>query len=156
MLTLGNLTLFLLLCAIGAWLWHGHGVRERALQQVRRHCAKADVQLLDDAVALRRFAWLADAKGRRRLARVYGFEFTVTGEQRHAGSLVMFGGQLGRIELEAHPSPSPARDRQQSLPTATLPVAPPEPPSQSLPSNVVHLEQWRRDHPNERQSKPRA
>ncbi len=149
MLTLGNLILFLLLCALGGWLWHGHGLRERALAQVLRHCSKADVQLLDDAVAFRRFAWIADARGRRRFARVYGFEFTVTGEQRHSGTVVMFGAHLGRIELEAHPSPAPASDRRQSLDgdPAKSPIAPPS-------GNVVRLDQWRRDHPQERRNRP--
>ncbi|MGE4405648.1 DUF3301 domain-containing protein [Pseudomonas sp.] len=103
MLTLGNLFLFMLLATAGAWLWHAHGIRERALLAVRRHCQKMDVELLDGAVAFRRLALLPDARGRRRLARIYGFEFTVTGEQRHPGSIVMFGAQVGRIELAAHP-----------------------------------------------------
>ena len=60
-------------------------LRERALSAVKQHCAKADIELLDGNVALRRLALLPDARGRKRLARVYGFEFTVTGEQRHIG-----------------------------------------------------------------------
>ena len=79
MLTLGNLFLFMLLAAAGAWLWHSHGIRERALQAVRRHCDKLDVELLDGNVAFRKLTLLPDARGRRRLARIYGFEFTVTG-----------------------------------------------------------------------------
>lgn len=103
MLTLGNLFILLILAGAVAWLWHAHGIRERALLAVRRHCQKLDVELLDDNVAFKRLALLRDASGRRRLARVYGFEFTVTGEQRHVGQLVMFGVHVGRIELEAHP-----------------------------------------------------
>jgi hypothetical protein len=103
MLDLADLSIFLLFIAAGAWLWRGHGIRERALALVRRHCEKAEVILLDDNVALQRLRWLPDARGQRRLARVYGFEFTVTGEQRHTGSISMFGEHLGKIELAAHP-----------------------------------------------------
>lgn len=103
MLTLGNLFLFMLLAVAGAWLWHSHGIRERALLAVRRHCKKLDVELLDGNVAFRKLTLQPDARGRRRLARLYGFEFTVTGEQRHPGTIVMYGAQVGRIELAAHP-----------------------------------------------------
>jgi hypothetical protein len=112
MLDLADLSILLLLAGIAAWLWRGHGIRERALALVRQHCAKADVLLLDDNVALQRLRWLPDQRGQRRLARVYGFEFTVTGEQRHTGSISMFGQQLGKIQLAAHPfSPSEQVDR---------------------------------------------
>lgn len=103
MLTLGNLALCLLLATVAAWLWHGHGIRERALAAVRRHCRQLDVELLDGNVAFRGLRILRDSQGRRRLGRLYGFEFTVTGEQRHQGSILMFGARPGPIEMQAHP-----------------------------------------------------
>ena len=78
MLTLADLFIVLLFASAAAWLWRGHGIRERALALVRRHCEKMDVLLLDDNVALRRLSLLRDAHGRRRLARVYGFELAST------------------------------------------------------------------------------
>ncbi|MGE8359696.1 DUF3301 domain-containing protein [Pseudomonas sp.] len=126
MLTLGNLFILMLLAAAGAWLWHAHGLRERALSLVKQHCAKVDVELLDGNVALRRIALLPDARGRKRLARVYGFEFTVTGEQRHAGSITMFGPHLGGIELAPHPFR--------------------EPPEHHPHAQVIELDRWRREH----------
>ncbi len=103
MLDLTDLSILLLFAACAAWLWRGHGIRERALALVRRHCEKVEVILLDDNVALQRLRLLRDGRGQRRWARVYGFEFTVTGEQRHIGSISMFGQHLGQIELAAHP-----------------------------------------------------
>ena len=108
MLTLGNFTLFLISAAVAAWLWHSHGIRERALVAVQRYCRKMDIDLLDGNVAFRRMALVRDARGQRRLARVYGFEFTVTGEQRHQGSISMFGTRVGAIETDAHPVPERA------------------------------------------------
>ncbi|WP_415845968.1 DUF3301 domain-containing protein [Stutzerimonas zhaodongensis] len=107
MVTLGNLFIFLLLMAVAAWFWHSHGIRERALSAVRRHCKKMDVELLDGNVAFRRLGLIRDTRGQRRFARIYGFEFTVTGEQRHQGSVVMFGGRPGPIEMDAHPYREP-------------------------------------------------
>lgn len=130
MLTLGNLTLFLLLCAGLAWLWHGHGLRERALAAVIRHCEREGVELLDGNVAFGRYRFARDARGRRRFARVYGFEFTVTGEQRHQGSITLFGAQVGRIELAPHPcTERPAEALSQD---------------DARRGEVVRLEDWRR------------
>lgn len=47
MLTLGNIFVLMLLATGAAWLWHNHGLRERALERVKRHCAKLDIELLD-------------------------------------------------------------------------------------------------------------
>jgi len=111
-LTLGNLFVFLLLAGVAAWFWHAHGIRERALLAVQQHCKKMDIELLDGNVAFRRMALVRDARGHRRLARVYGFEFTVTGEQRHQGSIRMFGTRAGAIETDAHPFPTRAEPEQ--------------------------------------------
>lgn len=123
MFELFDVFLLMLFATACAWLWHAHGLRERALELVKQHCAKTDIELLDDNVALRRFTLLPDARGRKRLARVYGFEFTVTGEQRHEGSITLFGKHLGRIELAAHPLREP-------------------PPS----AQVIEMQQWRALH----------
>ena len=103
MLTLENLFVLMLVATAGAWLWHNHGLREKALERVKQHCAKLDLELLDDAVALKRIAFVRDANGRKRLARVYAFEFTVTGEQRHPGTATQFGAHSVQIELAPYP-----------------------------------------------------
>ena len=130
MISLADVFLFLLLAAGAAWLWRGHGVRERALVLVKQHCARFDVDLLDGNVALQRMAIVRDAKGHRRLARIYGFEFTVTGEQRLTGTVQMFGYHLGRIQMDPHPFQAPR-----------------EP--EVVASNVIQLDTWRRNHPRQ-------
>ena len=110
-----------------AWLWRGHGIRERALQHAKRHCAKLDVELLDGAVALRRLSWQRDRRGYKRLARLYDFEFTVTGEQLLNGQISMFGQVLGHIELAPHP----ILERQ------------PEPVAVQGNGNVIEMVKWR-------------
>lgn len=130
MLSLADLTLLLLCAAVAAWFWRGHGIRERALERVKQHCAKLDIELLDGNVALRGLALRRDTRGNRRLARLYDFEFTVTGEQRLSGSISMFGQQLGRIELDAYPISTP-----QEEPVATQHEA-----------KVIQLQDWKRRH----------
>ncbi|VVM68905.1 hypothetical protein PS623_01651 [Pseudomonas fluorescens] len=125
MLTLENLFFLMLLASGGAWLWHNHGLREKALERVKQHCAKLDLELLDEAVALKRIGFVRDANGRKRLARIYNFEFTVTGEQRHPGTVTQFGAHTMQIELAPYPfeiKPAPRSD------------------------NVIEMQQWRQDH----------
>ncbi|MDB6051433.1 MAG: hypothetical protein JWR17_4179 [Pseudomonas sp.] len=126
MLTLGNFFVLMVLASGAAWLWHSHGLRERALARVKQHCAKLDIELLDGNVALRRLGFVRDANGRKRLARIYNFEFTVTGEQRHPGTITMFGAHTAQIELAPYPfeikTPPPTSD------------------------NVIEMSQWRENH----------
>ncbi|MDI2592864.1 DUF3301 domain-containing protein [Pseudomonas sp. N3-W] len=132
MLTLGNIFVLMLLATGAAWLWHNHGLRERALARVKQHCAKLEIELLDGNVALKKIGFIKDAKGRRRLARVYNFEFTVTGENRHNGTITQFGAHSAHIELAPYPMPF----------DDTPPVVEVMKPR----AEVIELSQWRQDH----------
>lgn len=125
MLTLGNMLVLMLLATGAAWVWHNHGLRERALARVKQHCAKLDIELLDENVALKKIGFVKDANGRKRLARIYNFEFTVTGEARHPGTITQFGAHSAQIELAPYP----------------FEIKNP-PPS----AEIIELSQWREDH----------
>ncbi|WP_426119291.1 DUF3301 domain-containing protein [Pseudomonas sp. DSP3-2-2] len=125
MLTLGNMFVLMLLATGAAWLWHSHGLRERALERVKQHCARLELELLDGNVALRRLTFARDAQGRKRLARVYNFEFTVTGEHRHPGTITMFGAHSAQIELAPYP----------------FEIKTPPPSAQ-----IIQLSEWRQEH----------
>lgn len=137
MVTLGELFAWLLVALAIAWLWRGHGVRERALWYALQHCKTERVQLLDGNVAFKGWRIIADARGKKRLARLYGFEFTVTSRERLRGTVAMFGRYLGHIELQAYPEQNNSSDavvRTQS-PQSVKPTA--------KPSNVVELAHWK-------------
>lgn len=125
MLTLENLFVLMVLATAGAWLWHSHGLREKALERVKQHCARLELELLDGNVALKRIGFVRDASGHKRLARVYGFEFTVTGEQRHPGTVTQFGAHTMHIELAPYP-----------FEIKTPPHG----------NNVIEMNQWRQEH----------
>ncbi|SDB21842.1 Protein of unknown function [Pseudomonas sp. NFACC23-1] len=135
MLTLGNIFVLMLLATGGAWLWHNHGLRERALARVMQHCANLKIELLDGNVALKKIGFVKDANGRRRLARVYTFEFTVTGESRHSGTITQFGAHSAHIELAPYP-----------MPFEETPPAPIEPVRTRPRAEVIELSQWRQEH----------
>ncbi|WP_210642106.1 DUF3301 domain-containing protein [Pseudomonas sp. Tri1] len=135
MLTLGNIFVLMLLATGGAWLWHNHGLRERALARVMQHCANLKIELLDGNVALKKIGFVKDAKGRRRLARIYNFEFTVTGETRHSGTITQFGAHSAQIELAPYPMPF------EEAPQAPIEAVQPRPRAE-----VIELSQWRQEH----------
>ncbi len=127
MLTLGDLMVVLLLLAASALFWHSRALREHVLELVRQACQREEVLLLDDCVAFRSLRLLRDGCGHRRLAREFCFEFTVTGEQRHTGRVLMYGRQLWKLELDPHPTRVPTlRDERVE--------------------QVVYLDEWRRRH----------
>ena len=128
MLTLGNMFVLMLLAAGAAWLWHNHGLRERALERVKQHCKNLDIELLDENVALKKIGRIPDANGHKRLARVYNFEFTVTSDQRHTGTITQFGAHSVKIELPPYPFQTEAE------------------PSVIPSAQVIELSQWRQEH----------
>jgi hypothetical protein len=143
MLSLFDLALLMLFAAFAAWLWRGYGIREVALKLARRHCEKLDIELLDENVALRGLRLLRDSHGRLRLARDYNFEFTVTGDQRLAGSIRLFGHHLARIELQPHPfNPGSGLPGNENPPHADIVKS----------AQVVQLADWRREHAKPDQS----
>lgn len=133
-MTLGDLTVFLVVVMMAAWWWRIHGIREQALLYVRQHCERQDVKWLDDTVAWKRYRLVRDRGGRRRVCREYGFEFTVTGEERYDGTIRMCGRHLLSIEMEPH--------RFDPL----SPAYPP--PTYSAQGRVVSLDEWRHRHKN--------
>lgn len=138
MLTLGNLCLLLGAVGIGLWFWHAHGIREQALRLAEQECRRRKVILLDGAVAFSRFRWMADAKGRKRLARLFAFEFTVTGEERLNASLALFGKTLAKVEFASFVVPEVERPPADSV-VASAPVYQAKPEH----GQVVYLDQWR-------------
>lgn len=92
------------LLGFGVWMWQvGMRAREAALKAARHQCQKMNVQFLDQAVAMqgvkpvrnRRSGWLE-------LEFKFGFEFTLDGEARLQGVILVAGKQVKQIVME-HP-----------------------------------------------------
>lgn len=84
--------LVLLALALAAWYWlDTQRAAEVATAAARAACASDGVQFLDDTVAGTRTRLVRDDHGRLRVGRVYRFEFSDTGNDRHAGSVILLG-----------------------------------------------------------------
>ena len=96
-----NALLIILLCLASVWYWRDSmRAREIACALCEQACAGAGVQFLDETVALKRLWLQRDRVGRLRLCRRYGFEFSVTGESRRAGFIMLCGTELGALHLD--------------------------------------------------------
>jgi hypothetical protein len=72
--------------------------REIATEICRAACSRADVQLLDETVALRRLNVARTAAGLR-LRRIYRFDFSEEGTSRKSGYLILMDLHLEAISL---------------------------------------------------------
>jgi hypothetical protein len=90
--------------AAGLLLWvDSLRARERAVKAGRDACNRYDLQFLDDTVAFARLRLERDEEGQLKIARTYTFEFSDTGNNRRHGAIVMLGGSLQDLQLEAYP-----------------------------------------------------
>jgi hypothetical protein len=91
------IALFVVLCV--GWFWlESARAREMAVGLAQRACRERGVQMLDQAVALRRLGlrWLRQGL---RIRRVYRFEYSEEGIGRRTGYLVLLGLRLEEISL---------------------------------------------------------
>ncbi len=105
-----DLTGLLLLAAAG-WLWlDSLKAREAAVAAAKSACNSESLLLLDDTVAIAKISLARDDEGVMRLRRIYGFEYSDTGNDRRPGSIVMRGNHVIVINLnlpQAQDPPDP-------------------------------------------------
>ena len=94
--------LFALLVFTLYYWWSASGIKEIALAATKRHCQNMDVQLLDECIALNRLWFKRDENGKNRVWRSYRFEFTVTGESRYDGRIILLGSKILSIQLDPY------------------------------------------------------
>jgi hypothetical protein len=90
--------LLTLLAGAGLWL-DAMRARELARATAARACERAQVQFLDDTVALHRLRLRRDTAGQMRVERRYHFEFTDSHEHRYRGALTLHGRQVLDVSL---------------------------------------------------------
>ena len=101
-LDLGEVILILVLAAYAVYTFQALRIRELALQAARRSCDREGVQLLDQTVSMQRLSLSRDATGSWRVWRQYRFEYTVDGEERERGNVIMLGNRLQALVMAEH------------------------------------------------------
>ena len=85
-----TLAIFALLFTIGWLFLDSLRAQEKAIVICRKACQERDVQFLDQTVSLYRVGIRWGVEGIR-LRRVYRFDYSDDGENRHTGHLVLIG-----------------------------------------------------------------
>jgi hypothetical protein len=87
------------------WFWLDTiKARDAAVAASRRACESEGLQFLDDTVSLTRLRPERDDAGVLRVRRVYGFEYSDTGNDRHPGSVVMLGHRVLFLSVALSPT----------------------------------------------------
>jgi len=98
-LTLGEVLAIFALVAFGLHAFSAVRVRELALAAARKACRKAEVQLLDQTVSVKRMSLSKDVRGRWHIWRQYQFEYSVQGYERERGHVIMLGNRLQALVM---------------------------------------------------------
>lgn len=92
----------LLLLGALAWFWlDSLKAGEAGIACGQRACAAEGLLFLDDTVSIESLRLVRDDEGRLRLCRVYGFEYSDTGNNRCKGSVTLIGHEV--VALRIHP-----------------------------------------------------
>ena len=85
-----SVAFLVLICLCWFW-WDSLIAREKAGKLALRACEDAQVQLLDQTVALKKLWLKRKPNGHIALLRFYAFEFSSTGVERRKGLVVLLG-----------------------------------------------------------------
>jgi len=83
-------------------IWDSLRAREAAVGASRAACERHGFQFLDDTVAIESIWPERDRRGRLRLRRSYGFEYSETGASRRKGWVVVLGDAVLLVHIGAH------------------------------------------------------
>lgn len=83
-----------------AWFWLDTlRAREAGISAARALCDRRNLQLLDDTVASESLRLARDDDGKVLLRRVYGFEYSDTGDNRRHGSVTLLGKHVVMLDI---------------------------------------------------------
>lgn len=95
-----NALLFILVLVLAAAYWRGAlGARERVMATARKAVAQVGAQLLDQTVSMEWMKLYRTPGGGVGIRRFYHFEFSLTGDDRRTGRVVVDGRRIRHCEL---------------------------------------------------------
>jgi hypothetical protein len=97
----------LLLLALAGWmLWASLRARETAVEASRAACQAEGYLFLDDTVAIESVGATRDDEGQLTIRRVYGFEYSDTGNNRRRASVTVIGRRVVALHLPPRAPPT--------------------------------------------------
>lgn len=85
------------------WFWFDSlKAREAGVEAARRACRREGLQFLDETVAGRLMRPTRDERGHLVLRRAFDFEYSLSGDDRYRGAVVLQGREVVLVDLAAH------------------------------------------------------
>ncbi|HAF56301.1 MAG TPA: DUF3301 domain-containing protein [Thauera sp.] len=85
------------------WFWlDSLKAREAGVEAARRACLREAVQFLDESVVGHGLRPVRDERGHLVLRRAFEFEYSVSGDDRYSGSVVLEGREVVLVDVSAH------------------------------------------------------
>ena len=94
------LMLFPLVLLLTYW-WRSSEQKSVAVAAARAYCKDRNLQLLDETLLFKRFRIERDYQRRRRLCRLYEFDYSAAGEDRQNGEIILSGYHVLRVILHS-------------------------------------------------------
>jgi hypothetical protein len=101
MLDIYELALLLPLSLLVIYWWRASEQKSVAVAGARAYCKERELQLLDETLVFSRFRLERNLHGKRRLCRVYEFDYSRAGTDRQVGEIVLSGHSILRVILHS-------------------------------------------------------
>ncbi len=101
-MSLSSIGLIALLIGCAYYWLQSRELKDYAFKAAVKHCKALDLDVLDQAVALKGLSLQRNARGAMAIQRRYGFDFTSTGEDRYQGEVIMLGRFIDTVKLAPH------------------------------------------------------
>lgn len=81
--------------------WRSSEQKGVAVAAARTYCKNRNLQLLDETLLFKRFRFEHDQHRRRQLCRLYEFDYSVQGQDRASGEIILSGMRVLRVILHS-------------------------------------------------------
>lgn len=99
MLNIYELTLLLPVILGAVYWWRASEQKRVAVAGAREYCRERNLQLLDETLVFKRLRLDRDQRNKRRLLRIYEFDYSMAGQDRDSGEIILKGDTILRVIL---------------------------------------------------------
>jgi hypothetical protein len=102
MYSIYDLALLIPVILLVIYWWRSSEQHRVAVAAAREYCRERDLQLLDETLQFRRMRVEKDGRGQKRLCRLYEFDYSIDGKDRHTGEILLSAYTVLRVILHSH------------------------------------------------------
>ena len=96
-----NIALMIPVIIGGMYWWRTVNQKEVAVAAARAYCKDRNLQFLDETLVFTRHRMESDSRRRRRLCRIYEFDYSPQGIERETGEIILSGYRVLRVILHS-------------------------------------------------------